>query len=405
MLILGRILLLIFCFALSFDSWRIFTDTAFSIPKLIAIAYFALINFMDGFKLRVYPDSKPVLWILATYSIVFLSTTLFDQSRLETKLISFLMNIILLWSLIKHTQQDSTAIQWGLCGLCIGVLFCYILLFFGIGREINAERRVTFFGDNENALGIRASVAAIILFVFSLEKSNHNLIIRYSGLFFCAICAKLVLDTGSRVAFLSLLSACSFAIMTLTTRSIYFKSFLITLLITSGVSILNYVSTTSVYARLERAIEKADIAGREAIWAEVWPLFYENPFYGIGYSGMHFHLGRDLSPHNVIIEVLVLGGVFGFLCYSAYLLQIIKSAYLAFTVNKNILPLLLLIPMAGAILSAQTLDVKLFYFIPAVAIALGRNESYPNAITNGFTGAVLERDSLTPIQQQTRRQS
>jgi O-antigen ligase len=372
MFFLNRLALFTFCLTINFDAWRVLSESAFSLPKLIAFFYFIAVNSTDGFRVDFRPFQKPMLFILATFSCVALGTVTFGFSLGAVKLMSFFLNVVLLFTLLKHSKHDHDSMTWGLLGLTVGIVFCFILLWLGIGREINSEKRVTFFGDNENALGLRACIGAIVLFVFALENRFNYLWLRTIALGAAILTAKLVLDTGSRVSFIALIVALALGFLLFSSRSIWFKLAVIAVVLSVASAVVSFVSTTSVYARMERAVLRGDLAGREKIWVEVWPIFFENPLYGVGYSGLQEFLGKATSPHNVVIEILVIGGVVGFIAYALYCWQIGLAGLRAFKNNRDILPILLLIPMAGTIASGQALDVKLFYFIPAFVLAAGQ---------------------------------
>lgn len=367
----NRISLFLLTFSLNFDAWSIFSDAAFSVPKLIALVYFALVVITYGSVFRQPSFSKPLLYISATLVVIALGSLTFGIATRFSNLISFGLNIVLLATLLKHFSGDIKAPFWGLLGISFGVCLCYLLLWLGIGRSISIDKRVTFFGDNENLLGIRACVASIIFLIFALEDRSRYKFVRPLFLVGAAISAKLLIDTGSRVSFVALFSSSVLGIMLFQSRSFILKLGIVSTAAVVGYSLFSMLTTTNLYDRLERSFRKGDLAGRDRIWSEIFPLFYENPVYGIGYSGLEEFLGRDTSPHNVIIEVLVLGGVFGIVFYLLYLYQLLWCAVRAIKREKDILPLLLLVPMAGAILSGQTLDVKLFYFIPAVVLYAG----------------------------------
>ena len=104
------------------------------------------------------------------------------------------------------------------------------------------------------------------------------------------------------------------------------------------------------------------MAGREVIYAELWEVINNNLFFGIGQTGYFAKFG-DGSPHNVLLEILCYSGIIGLSMYLLFLYNILKIAIKSKSIEGNILPLILLIPLLGLILSGQILTLKLGWCI------------------------------------------
>ena len=112
-----------------------------------------------------------------------------------------------------------------------------------------------------------------------------------------------------------------------------------------------------------------DLSGRDDFWSEILITASENLFFGIGQSGYFMSFG-NASPHNVIIEVLIYTGLVGVLFYLLFLYKIVIFALKSFQRNDLILPILLLSPIFGTILSGQILEMKLGWLLFAYIISL-----------------------------------
>ncbi len=75
--------------------------------------------------------------------------------------------------------------------------------------------------------------------------------------------------------------------------------------------------------------------------------------------------GEILSPHNVVIEVFLLGGVIGALIFIYFNFVAFRSAWTAFFRGKEALPMALLFCYGVSLMTGQTLNVKIFWLVIA----------------------------------------
>ena len=77
------------------------------------------------------------------------------------------------------------------------------------------------------------------------------------------------------------------------------------------------------------------------------------------------------SPHNVLLELLLYTGIFGFMLYIVFWYKIYRCSVCSYRLNSNLLPLLCLIPIIGSIFSAQILTAKWAFIMYAYIISVG----------------------------------
>ena len=140
---------------------------------------------------------------------------------------------------------------------------------------------------------------------------------------------------------------------------------MIIIVLVSSISWKYWQSTfqfTLVAERLFDTLNVGDLSSRDIIWAKVMDVISNNYIYGIGKTGYLLELG-DFSPHNVILEVLCYTGIVGLLIFGYFLFGIVSNAYKKAKDHCDSLPLILLVPIFGMILSGQIFGQKIVWFI------------------------------------------
>jgi len=184
----------------------------------------------------------------------------------------------------------------------------------------------------------------------------------------------LMAQTGSRVAFLSFGLMFIVGLLLYQTKRKYIKGFILILGLLIGLVTWQYLSKTSIlYQRLQMTEHKHDIGGRDRIWDVVVPFMEKNLIFGKGESGYTEYItnltGAFESPHNVILEVLCYTGIIGLFLYLLFLYRIFWISFKKWRLYGALMPILLLIPIAGLLFSAQILTVKVCYIIFANSIS------------------------------------
>jgi O-antigen ligase len=346
------------------------THGFFSLSKLMGFFYLCvmvplIINFRtpDDFK----PFLKPIWVFLALLTIV----SLFNVKTDHYNFIDFTIfqNIILFWILINHENQDNLILEKAMIGFALGSILLALLFHFNIGISTDDSGRTSIFGDNANNVGMRMSISLIIIPLILIQNRLGLGKRRYLLILGVPFVLRLMIATGSRVAFISFfLSFISFIIL-FKTKKIWGK--LISSLIC--ILILIYIwqvllKSDEIIQRLLMTIQEGDLSERDIVWRKLLPLWTNHPIFGVGKTGYAFYnlmsFGRVLtSPHNVILEVLILTGITGLIIYLIFLYRIMQTSYKIFRDNNLLLPLLLLIPILGLLLSAQLLEVKIGWVI------------------------------------------
>jgi O-antigen ligase len=119
--------------------------------------------------------------------------------------------------------------------------------------------------------------------------------------------------------------------------------------------------------RLLIIYERGDLGGRDVIWQELYPLIGGNPVLGVGETGYAYFaqttFGRYTSPHNVILEVLCFTGIIGLIIYSLFLFRVFNKGYQHYKTEGLLLPLLLISPVIGMLITGHIIGVKIGWII------------------------------------------
>lgn len=356
--------LYLFLFFTNFQELKFLGVDFFSIPKLTALLY--VLTLLP--QLKDFIHIAKIKLLLIPIWIFFLLLTL--VSLFNIKEISFIFfdfglfqNILLFWFLLNHSRREPLVLEKAMLSLAFGSAFLAILYKAGIGIEFSDDGRITMFGDNQNIIGLRMTISITILAFSVLQNTLQINKLRYFLLTPIPIMLELLAVTASRVALISFVLCVISGIFLFKTRKAWIKIVAFSIGFVVFVFIYRFfMQYETLILRLLQSYEGGDLAGRGEIYETVIPVIIANPIFGIGKTGYSYLFG-DMSPHNVFLEVLSYTGSIGLLFYLFFLFIIFKIAVKTRNASGNILPFLLLIPVAGFLLSGQILTQKLGWII------------------------------------------
>lgn len=360
-----------FFFFINFQELKLFNLDFLSIPKIAGFLYIFTIlpqinKFIGILKIKFFllPIGLFYAW-LTIINILNVNTTSFNFFDF-----SLFQNILLFWFLINHSRKDPLILEKALLSLAIGSIMLAILYKAGIGVELSDLNRISMFGDNENIIGLRMTIAILIIILWVLQNRLELGSYRFLLLFPLPIMLELMAETGSRVAIIAFILAIISGGILYNTKNLWTKiSIVIIISIVLVYFSLLIMKSEILMLRLLKSYEEGDLAGRDTIWQSLIPTIKNNPIFGIGETG-YAKLFGNLSPHNVFLEILCYTGVLGLILYLNFLYNICKRAYKCLKSSGNMLPLLLLLPIFGFIFAGQILTQKLGWVIFAYIISI-----------------------------------
>ena len=298
------------------------------------------------------------------------STKLYDTT--------FLLNIFMFVVLCNHAKMDYRVFVDGFWSMALTAAVISVLALLGIGvslSDINESGRFTIFGDNANSVAIKSAVSILIILWFSLKNGKMEKPIR---LVLIVPLLMLLLKTGSRGGFLALIAG--LIVMVIGFPAANFKSrirfLIVAVLAFAGLYTLIKGEGGLLIDRLTESVKEGNSSGRDVIWDYYKGVIKSSPVIGVGYCGMEeaslLYFGiPNRSPHNVFIEIGVFSGFVGLFFYLLFLLRVFIKAIKLFRI-KDLLPLMLLMPLLSDNMFGQALNVKLTWIIISYVVT----ESY-----------------------------
>jgi len=369
-----RIALYLFFFSINFEVWDPFnTGGFFSVSKLTGWIY--LFSLMPAIRYFNVADVKNPFFLSAWFYFIILTlVSIININNISFSFIDFTVfqNIFLFWVLFNHERKDSLILEKGMLSFALGSIALALLFNAGIGIEYE-DGRVTIFGDNENIIGLRMSISLAIL-ILNIAQNRLKLgWLRYLLILPIPIMVQFMIETGSRVALISFVLIIITGVVLFKTKNVFSKIIAYSVgAIISTILIIYIMQSETLLHRILITTNEGEFAGRDLIWRRLLPLIESNPIIGVGKTGYDYFsqitFGGFMSPHNVILEVLCYSGIIGLMVYLYFLYRIFKRGYHKYMVNGLLLPLLLLIPVLGMLVSGQILGVKIGWIIFAYIV-------------------------------------
>ena len=300
---------------------------------------------------------------------------------------SVFMDWVLMYVLLLHSLSDKRVIDYCLYGFSFGAIVLSVLFYFGIGVEVNTIQegdRFSMFGSNENVLGIIQAISvAVILNLFILKDRLNLHRVRYVFLAPIVLSVTMIMATGSRTALLILSIVFVISLLFYQTKT-YYKVIIIAIGFVVGYFALQWflTSDSTILARVFTSIDEGNTGGRTYIWERYLAYFPEHPILGVGDAGMMdlaiksgvgttevLGYRTALSPHNVLIEVLMETGLVGLLIMLAFWWKTFKCSFKSLKRYRVSLPLVLIAPVVVVLFTGQLLAEKYAWFIYAYMIA------------------------------------
>jgi O-antigen ligase len=368
---LYRLAVYAFFFSLNFESLDLFglgIDYLASKITIIALILISILNFRSIINV----SQRRILLYAPLILFIIMLTIMNYSNRVEGFMeyfnMALFLNILIFIILSNLSIKYPDVILKGFLALAAGAFFLSVLFIFGVGVEETPDERFTIFNDNPNYVGIRSSIAllTLIYLIFynklKLGKNRYWLFLLFPTLII------LLVSTGSRVSFLSLVLGIIIFLFPLTNK-ISSNRFIITLVSIAAFIIvwIFYLKDSVIIERLNNFLFKGDLANRDLIWDHVFIILKENPLFGVGETGYDYAITQVMgsvgSPHNLFLELICYTGIIGLLIFMIFFLQIIWYTFKSYFDDRDIMPVIFLVPIFGLALIGQILDQKVAWIL------------------------------------------
>jgi O-antigen ligase len=291
------------------------------------------------------------------------------------------LDMLILLTVLNHAKIEPQLLLKCLYVFAFGSIVLTIMYLLGIQTGFGLQNRVTIFGNNQNEVGLKLCISILIL--ISIIQENRLKFGKFRFLFYAVIpfMFMFLIGTASRVAFISLFFG---VIIFYLLHKQFFapkKIFIILLLTITLFPVLYvYLNKSLLTERLGDFITKGDLSSRDVVWSSILKIIPQNFLWGQGETGclrsITLLLGYPSSPHSVILEILCYTGIIGLILFLIFFVRIIICIKRSFQEDKEFLPLILIFPVLGMILSGQILGAKIVWVLFAYMISPFVSRSY-----------------------------
>jgi len=321
-------------------------------------------------------DGKLDRVVLALFG-VFLLTNIFNAGLFSSVImkpldLSFVLNIVLLWTLLYHEKLDPGVLRRALIFFSMGYLVLVLVHHLGFSQTNIGSGRVSIGKALPNNLGINGVVAVCGLLVFSNSRNIPSILRSCFLVVLGLLIINLVLVTQSRSAFIAL------SVVLLIHLMHSKKRIQVLLLISCFFLFPVFTETfTVVIDRVISAIENGELGGRAAIYLTSMEIISSNYIFGVGRNGYdvlaNLEFGFSPSPHNVFLEVLLYGGIIAEILWIFVIYKVLIMALQSYKNLKNYSGLILIIPFLINSIAGQIFNNTLMFLLIAMILSADVN--------------------------------
>lgn len=365
-----------FFFSLNFETIDLFNLDINYLATKITVSLLLLVSIFNYKTLLSLKNLSKYLKPLVLYFVLLTVISYLNKNSYYDVFFDFpfFLNIVIFIILINMARIHPNILLKGLFVFAISTILVAFLFIINFYSADLSSSRYSIFGINANELGLRISISLFVIVtllysnIVRIGKSKYLLFLSLPLLFY------LMIKTGSRVALISLVLG--FFVFIYFNKSIgslkKIKIILMSVVLFVAIWAL-FLKNSIVVERLINSVKDGDLSNRDLIWLANFDIIYNNSLWGVGRTGyatrIEGYFEGIASPHNVIIEILSYTGMIGLVVFSVFFYRLLKKAFKDSNEGKGILPLVLLVPIFGMILSGQIFEPKIVWIILAFVVS------------------------------------
>lgn len=342
----SKILLYLFSIALALGTWNPFVPYQYEVEErsgldmsqIISVLFIGSLLFVPNIRIKKNRFLK-VSGVF--FGVVLMSTVINSLSLMTMSTIVFFVKfalVLLLFHVLPQLFKISPklffwsaflfSITCAILSICYSLGYLYSYVFISHGR-------VFFWGENPNSTSARYGIAFLLLLHVIVRNPLRWGGWRHILWLPLPFILNLIMATGSRGSFLTLLICILVYLAYLPFRSKGYKWLLAFCLPIGIYFAITYFAKTnqeySLFERLTDSIERGEDADRGKLNKDAIQIFMDNPVYGVGIQHfqdemlIRFHEIRTV--HNLYLYVLAVSGIIGFGPFVMLLFYLLKSSY------------------------------------------------------------------------------
>lgn len=328
--------LLIYPVAVVFEFWKpSFLPSSPSISFMVGAFYlFASFQSVNKRINLVFKDHW-IYFLMGYFALeVLLSAIYFKYANgfLDLFNTTVFLNIIFLSLSFGHILQKPRLLNPLIRSFVFAVGVMGLLNFFGIGEEFD-KGRLQSFGEDANTVANKAYFSILMSYFLIRSKRERSLIVRVLIIVSTLFSFYILINTGSRGPFLSLLTVALIGFF-FSKSHIVLKVLGLALIVGIGsVYIPIFLQSDNLLSqRLALTVETGH-TGRNEIWAAAIDAIVDNP-QGVGKAGalptMKKYLGMAMGTHNLFLWITLTSGFLGLILFLNFNRILLKRAYALF---------------------------------------------------------------------------
>lgn len=379
---LNDVLLYLFLASIHLEYWDLVRAGPFSVAFVTGIVYsFSFVLFNLPRFLRNWNKSvkQSTLLVLFTFYVIYSTATLFNPQYLTD--FDSVFSITLLQCLVMFVLVSTHIIRQRIMEPVLRVMWLTVLLMgvlqmigYGYDVSLSGFKRVSFFGENPNNYAAKAVLGSIIGLYFIQRDNKEGMIMRLLYLLSLILFFRMIYESASRSGLVmyvvSVFLYFLLSRLSLTKRVI--GVILGVYIVLLGLRFVLTQNNSLMQARLSLVTSGESYGERDLLVEQSFDAIMSNILTGVSRIPLtEYGIYRD--PHNVYLAVFLAGGLFAFMAFVSFNVDIIKRSFHVYRINSNSLYLVLVIIInLDMIQSGGLISHKRLWLVYAIVYAGSR---------------------------------
>jgi O-antigen ligase len=344
-----------------------------------------------------YPP--PALWWFAGHAAVLgLSGCFIPEQfvdRFIVRLLTLIQLLILCW-VSSTLLQEEKLLRRTLLTFAIATLLLAIGMLLGLPgfSQIVRGDRMSAGGYNADAFAFIMALGAQALIGFGIDQTPRNTWRRVTFMAMSLLPLTAMVYTGTRGGIIAFVAAVALYVLPYRGSKRKMVAIWGAAIAVVGV-VYMVVNTPTILLRLEKTYNTGDMSGRNRIYAASIEMISEKPLLGWQPVVFAYELGGrvgkpDMDPHNLVLYLLVEGGLLSTIPFLVGFGLCVRAAWIARVGSLGLFPLVWSITMLVDSMTITTLLFKPLWLVLIVSLASGAAIAKQNQRKNLMIRTILQ---------------